>query len=404
MSKGSLESLRRTINDTGVSKLDANVPCFAQTWSHCASQISQEHVFECELSQGPYEDRSGLLKRLSTVHDGDSEETDATVLETREPAQSKPNENADRWTSEQTIVIASSGSKDTLIALPHLKNQKLERPTPPPKVDSGYALDASFRVLQLRESREAGRVKGYQSAQGSSNRLSADEGVSLDDDGKSLYTFEQVLRSPGLLSCLSTLSPPITGNSNKHSSQPKPPGNRRGSSNTVNNSSDSAPPVESTDSSPKEQNTAKMPKKLRKPMPAHVRKERKAQTNEMKKEKKAMQGHSCKIPTVADEMVNNFAQRSPQPYATPTEMQSNIPAELSGESPSTDSGAATPRRSPSRERSKSRGRDREHSCSWSWQARDDVGEVTVQGSWSITRKRSKTALRSGSIDEGQCER
>jgi hypothetical protein len=217
--------------------------------------------------------------------------------------------------------------------------------------------------------------------------LAPDEGVSLEDDGTSLYSFNQILKSPSLLNGFSTPSPPTTAdNKKKRPSFLRLSSSKRGTSSVTLDimSSD-----EGIASSPMEQKGFKQ-KKLQKPMPESIRKERKTQTKKLREERRDSQAPETtasevlrEIPPIPTELSNASHQRfSFEPLSTPTATIDSTPivvspkelqgdmhqttAELNGEDDgfaSADEAPTTPKLSLFRSRSKKRKDGRPRSTS-----------------------------------------
>ena len=432
MSRQSIE-IRASIDDGKVSPMSTDMPRFQQRWSHRqsqiskraseishrASQISQEYMTDCDLPVSPYDDKTALLnfaQRLSTVYDSDRDDETAAEKGTREAALSKLNGLPEEKVVEQTVVVASP----TVIEIPTPTSSQRGRPTPGHKVDSGYgSSDSSFRGLQRKVSREAGRPpKKHSNPEDALKEVDEDEGVFIDaDDSRSLYSLGEILRSPDLLSGTSVPTTPSTGGSRKQSSVLKLSSVGKTSSLALvsviaaQNSSDSIPTIGSLESSPVEQKAgdrnSRQSKKLQKPMPASVRKQRKVEMQKFKDERQALQVASGLIPTVPDPEAPSFFERpelgpssltlaealTSIPPASSKEDLQRMPVELSSDNSGyvTDTSVVTPKRSLSRRRSESRGRRR------SGTVRQTSGneESGVQRSWSFKRTRSKSGTRSG---------
>lgn len=384
---------------------EMSTPRFQQRWSHRASQISQEYVSDCEITPGPYEDKNALLNfasRLSTVYDSDPEDTVATGG-TREAALSKL-----MGAGQAVRPVVNSGSartSDEQAASGSIDDGK--RPIAPYKIDSGYESDTSFR-----RDRSQSRVHPMSSGPALDPANLQQAAASDDDDTRSLYTFEEILMSPSLLS---------DGKSNPHGSTPKKQTstllnlrNLRKTSmpaagtETAIGSTDSIATIASTQSSPADPQTAQhlskqQSKKLQKPIPKAVKEARRA---EIRKQRE-LQGSSESdlTPAVPAEVSSAHANRlsgsrnstliNLVPKAeNPLTSHEPEPVELSG-----DSSFAAPspvvsdnRRSSSRTRSKSRGRVRSNSG-----RKDSTQEGTEsKRSWSGSRKRNQSGSRSRS--------
>lgn len=403
VSAQSLRPLRPEIDDGRVSPIATDLPRYAQRWSHRASKLAEDYNSDSESSANPYhdiktlrtyEDRASLLKRLSTVYDGGDDE-DAIARETPEAALSRLNGNETNRPVQQLIEMRSASTSDRAAPSPHVySNTRLERPMPPQKADSGYGTDNSPQASQQKLSREAGTVK--------KPHQMLDDLNSLDDDGKSLYTFDQVLKSPSLLAGLSTPSPPPSGASKKHSSFLKLASSKRGSSSVSPIVNDSFGTDELVESSPNEPQSPKK-KKLQKRMPESVRKERKAQMKQKQQEGSGSQVTVGECPSILDEIATSPLRFSFEPSLAPasrssislapSELQADVqppPVELnaSSEAVAVSDETATSRLSFLKLRSRSRGRSRERSTSL--QIATSEKEVVSQETDDASRGGSKS--------------
>ena len=305
-SKESLEALRPEIDDRRVSSMLEDMPRFAERWSLRASQISQEYVSDCELTPGPYTDKSALLKRLSTVYDGEGEEVDATADETPEAALSKLNGIR---TAEQTVdmMLADAARAPTPIAQ-SMNIHRSSRPTAPQKLDSGYGTDQSNQDRQLMPSLEAGTLNNLQ--------LNHDKGISLDDDAQSLYSLQAILKSSSLLSTIVPSfplgSPQNSTNSKKRSLFLKISSSGKSSLHAASISPVGVSVIYFKESSPTEAKLAKK-KKLQKRMPDSLRQERKDQIRKWKTEQLEKLGTADEVPAVPEEPKNSFSVNTSEP-------------------------------------------------------------------------------------------
>jgi hypothetical protein len=368
------------------------MPRFAQRWSHRASQISQEYVSDCDISASPYNDhptsyadREALLKRLSTVYD--LEDAEATSHETPETALSKLNgEQGVRSVTRRKQKGTSKSPPSSSSAFP--RSGYFGRPTPPQKVDSGYGTDtSSHEQLSKPPKQTNGKERSLYPH--------LDEDVGLDDDDtKSLYTMEQILRSPELLSPLPTPSPQTPGSHKKHMSFLKLASSRRGSSNAMSPSSLALDSM--LESSPVEGKPAKSQKKLQKPMPDSVKRELKEQRRKQKEEQ-MVKSPTVEMSLVLPEPVSSFGRYSWEPETAlptpttqifePTDVD-NAPKsyEHGDTSLVTDDEGANPAKSPfSMPRSKSRGQQRSNNTR---QPIED-NAMKVQRSWSFKRSQGQ---------------
>jgi hypothetical protein len=198
--------------------------------------------------------------------------------------------------------------------------------------------------------------------------------VGLEEDCISLYSFNQILKSPSLLQGLSTPSPPVEPNAKKRPSLFRLSSSKKGSANVV---TDAVCSDEVTASSPMETKGAKQ-KKLQKPMPESVRQERKTQMKKQRQDRResgapeATVSESYQIPLPVELSSAGRARFSFEPIPTPiatvdptpvvvsaNELQGDVhhtTAELNGDDgfASEDEEPATPMLSLFRSRSKRR--------------------------------------------------
>ncbi|KAK5122406.1 hypothetical protein LTR85_003990 [Meristemomyces frigidus] len=401
--------------DSVSSMSDCPTPRFQQRWSHRASQISAEYVADCDITGSPYEEKNNALlnfaSRLSTVYDSDDADNHDGGRGTAEAALSKLNGGAEGLAVRHSAEIGSARTSDEQIQPPQIASGS--RPAPR-KVDSGYGSDASLRLSQRKGSGEAGPGRNpYLASIDILKHVEEKDETASIAGAESLYTFEEILKSPILLSNMATTPSPKSTKSKKSSpllrlhtlksekrssgpSTPEP---------VTHESTDSIPTIASTQSSPAEgkQQAAKQQKKLQKPMPAAIKKQRK---EEMRKLKEAS---AISLPTVPDDMSAAHAQRLEElsggalarTYATigTTDLQEDLdrapPVELVGDVkfPSPAPSVVETKDSSSRLRSKSRGRERSNSV-----RKGASGEESpeVQRSWSIGKLRRKSQSRTRS--------
>ena len=316
----SLTPVRPEIDDGRVSPIpsSSDLPRFAQRWSHRASKLTEDYNSDSDqASYGDittlrqYEDRTsllntGLLKRLSTVVDGgEGDDENATARETPEAALSKLEGTKADQSTALTLETQIASLNERPSPSPRSGNSSsLDRPRLIQKADSGYGTDNSFQAPQPKQPLDQRRATIL--------RLVPDEGVSLEEDGKSLYTFNQILKSPTLVDKFATPSatpsPPAEANNKKRPSLFRLSSSKKSTPTLV------ADPLSSDEvmvSSPMEIKGMKS-KKLQKPMPESIRKERKAQL------KKQRDRRSSEAPELA---VSEVARETPL-----------LPAELSARS------------------------------------------------------------------------
>ncbi|KAK4541581.1 hypothetical protein LTR36_007878 [Oleoguttula mirabilis] len=408
---------RQSVDRRSVSPMsDAPMARFQQRWSHRASHISAEYVTDCDIAGSPYEEKNNtilnLATRLSTVYDSDGAGDTNAGLGSPEAALSKLNGATEYFGIGHAAEIGSARTSDEQIRPPQVA--QASRPLAPRKVDSGYGSDASFRFSQRKGSGEAGpgRNPYLGPIEALKNVEEIDETSSIADT-QSLYTFEEILNSPSLLSEGATTPSPKsskgkksstllrlhTMKSEKKSSLPAMP------EPVTQDSSDNISNLASTQSSPgdSKQNAAQQQKRLQKPMPQAVKNQRK---EEMRKLKEAS---AVSLPVVPDDMSAAHAQRLEElptggalarTYATvgTTDSQEDLdrtpPVELVGDIkfPSPAPSLAETKSSSSRF-SKSRGRKRSNSVRQGSSAEDSP---EVRRSWSLGKLRSKSQSRSRS--------
>ncbi|KAK3715703.1 hypothetical protein LTR37_006928 [Vermiconidia calcicola] len=351
-SRRSLEPLRPEVDDGKVSPvrdspLREEVPRFAQRWSHRASKITSEGEPDVRLSG--YVDGSTVLSKMNTVLDAEGHGAHGTAAETPDAALSKlnglPTDQTAQHPDESPTVKISELQKSSPR---YYSGPKLSRP-PPQKEDSGYGTDAcgtenSLQEQQSKASREVGRPSYL--------RLSADEGVSLDDDAKSLYTSEQTLKKP-----LATPPTPNTSGRKKHFSLLRLTTSRRGSANTKTASPEQAETAQFGQGSPVDQKAPKQQNKLQKSKPKSVRREGKAvsKTTEDHSEQSSMAGEvSAMFNDVATTSVIRSTEVEPITALPSLPATQSLLAELGGDTRfmENDQTPAIPKRSLPRKRSK----------------------------------------------------
>lgn len=385
----------------------ADMPRFAQRWSHRLSHISHEPGSESQLPPNPYEGHAALRNlsnRLSTVTDKtdrDREEAKATALETPEVALAKLNGEIYRHMLKQTKDDAPNDSSDSPIPSAESLHDKPNRPSPHEKTESGYGSDVSHLPMEQKEAREANRVQKFANVMEQTHR--AYEGLSIDDDEVSLYSFNQVLKSPYLLSGLATPSPPTARGSRKHLSSLGLNRAKRSSSLQAQNPNDAALARELADPAPLESKTLKLQKKLQKPMPISIWKNMNA---EMTKKEEERSPQVAVLPGVFDELEGTFSRRSDVELPTSaasrvsnsnraTVVESNIPVETNTNSRPTQTSRATPHHTRSRNSISTPGPDKPRfgDVSRETGAEDNV---TLDVPSSSSRNRSESTIRSGS--------
>lgn len=415
VSAQSLTPLRPEADDGRISPLPSEVPRFAQRWSHRASKLAEDYNSDSDTSGAAsygdintlrqYEDPTALFKRLSTVYDGECDDEDATATETREAALSKLNGIEDGQI-ELTLETHITSLNERPAPSPQSGNDSiLDRPSPQQHADSGYGTDSSFQgAVHAKKSLEQQRATRLY--------LVPDEGELRDQgDGMSLYSFNQILKSPDLLNGFATPSPPAA-TSNKKSFF-NLAGSKRASPNLAIESAD-----EAAAGSPMDVKAMKS-KKLQKPMPESIRQERKAKMKKTKEERRdseapepAFNESTHEIPAVPVELASTNEKRfsfEPIPRAsttappTPTarnanQLQSEVhqsAAELTGDEgfASADEGPARPKRSVFRKSSKRRSGGRPRS----WSLHVPTSDETALPEKSDRRRSSQAASPSKNV-------
>lgn len=415
-------SSRQSMERDCVSPMsDCATPRWQQRTSHRASQISAEYVSDCDLTTSPYDEKNNnssnallnFATRLSTVYDSDPDDADDD-RGTPEAALSMLTGDAGHLKVYPSDEIGSARTSNEQIQLPRVI-QAGRRP-PPRKVDSGYGSDASFQRMRRSASTEAGPSrKPYIAIEKGLNEVEErDENASIADT-QSLYTFEEMLKSPSLLREAATPSPSsVKSKKNKKSSpllllhtlkSERRPSLDASPSSFAQGSTDTITTIASTESSPAEKKAeqiVKQQKKLQKPMPAAIKKQRKEEMRKLKEVK------PTGLPSVPDEVSAAHAQRlSEEPlsaalnhtYATVGTTNSHEDlngtpiAEMIGDVKFPSPVPSLAETKGSRRRSKSRGRKRNDSVRPSTSG-DDSPEV--QRSWSFSKMRSMSRSRSKS--------
>ncbi|RMY17681.1 hypothetical protein D0866_13396 [Hortaea werneckii] len=266
---------------------DLPTPGSTQRQSQRASDFSAEYMTDCGLTSSPYEDRSNntllnFASRLSTVYDSD---TDDRVER--------------RGTPEAALILLEGGqqpsyhkTQDSNNATTDVEAQASEapsqndRPPPPKKADSSYGSDASLRYQALERPKETKPAKLPSLAQGQNlNNVEEKEETDSSTDAGSLYTFEEMLKSTSSENAAPPSNPPQAGSkpknrsplfrlkSEKRSSAPNLMEPSNNESKTKIYTVGSAP--NSPSDGKKGQAGGKTQKKLQKPMPLAMKKQRK---------------------------------------------------------------------------------------------------------------------------------
>ncbi|KAK3047225.1 hypothetical protein LTR09_011325 [Extremus antarcticus] len=388
-----LQPLRRSLDDGRISPVHDDMPRFAHRWSHRASEISQQYQTDCDISASPYSehaaayaDRDALLKRLSTVYDGEDEQV--TAHETPETALSRLN---------GVPIDNTNEHKDGVSPSQHFLRNIREGRSMPHKSDSGYGTDNSSQEQQQQMSKDGGKLYN------NNLRLDVDEAMAMDDDVRSLYSLNAILKPPNLLSPAATPSPQTPGARKQRSSLLRLMTSGRGDSHSSLPATSTM--AETPESSPAEVKRSKsQKKKLQKPMPDSVKKELKEQRRKQKEELATKHTNVSEALTVTEEASPDPRRFSFDPItAVPTPTTATFPqTDVHSEGrPSTveppgkmsfhvgDDNAFASHTPLSRKRSKSLGRERRRSNSHHESADEDAARPSTP--WGLRRKKSRTA-------------
>ncbi|KAK4500058.1 hypothetical protein PRZ48_008244 [Zasmidium cellare] len=307
-------------------------PRFQQRWSHRAAFLSQEYTLDCDITESPYEEKNGLIdfgKRLSTVHDdGESEaggraeaegdsRADAFARLTGVFEQEASRSENDIGTARTSDEARLSPQRDTITTT----QDKVVR-----KVDSGYCSDASASPLQQKSSADAGKPRIASAIQeqpnsphqgsdpyATDNDLPAESHGSTNDTS-SLLTFEEMVTSSPQIDPAWNISPSQTTKKSPLSLfKSKSKATRKGSFNVLNvyhgdrpRTSDGSDMATFAEPSPPPSRSGpndKPSKKLQKPMPESVRRQRKKTMEDLKT---SMSEHS---PTVQNLLTDVTAKQ-----------------------------------------------------------------------------------------------
>ncbi|KAF2169033.1 hypothetical protein M409DRAFT_52999 [Zasmidium cellare ATCC 36951] len=288
-----------------------DAPRFQQRWSHRAAFLSQEYALDCDITESPYEEKNGLSEfgnRLSTVHDdGESEYGEYAEVDhnSRADALSRltgvfegeaTGAEDDIGTARTSDEAKPSSQQDE----PTMMQDKVVR-----KVDSGYCSDASTSPLQRKSSAEAGkpRIASAIQEQPSSPHQGSDQYVTDSDlpadsrgstnDTSSLLTFEEMVTSSPQTDAAWNTSPSQTTKKSPLSLfKSKSKATRKSSFNVLNvyhgdrprtsDGSDAATFAEPSPPPSRSGPADKPSKKLQKPMPESVRRQRKKTMEDLK--------------------------------------------------------------------------------------------------------------------------
>ena len=412
-----------------VSPMPAEMPRFMQRLSHRVSALSQEYISDCEVPTSPYEDKRALMNfaaRLSTVYDSDDEEIRPGKA-AREAAFAKLVGKPDKAAQDPVIQPPERNSNRSR---PSLETAKNSHSSQSEHVDSGYGSDSAFRTPMSQRKASSETMKPQRTAsvaQQPLNEVDEKDEVGASAEEQSLYTFEEVLSSPSLLSERAAPSPsPATPISKKSTSlfrlRSKSSVKRNSLpilGGTPQHSSDSVPTVSSTQSSPAESESAKkakkaeqiakQAKKLQKPVPEHIRMQRKKEKLEKLEKLKMQQAGDPEpgsLPEVPVGVASQHLQRldvSPEIGAlacTYTSVNTTDSQEDLVRSPIREASAEikfpSPSTTPERKRSSSKKRSFSRGRKTSGGKPDKSIDDSPERSASIFRKRSKSRSRSHS--------
>ncbi|KAI7585256.1 hypothetical protein KC316_g6281 [Hortaea werneckii] len=240
-----------------------------------------------DAKTNPYEDRSNntllnFASRLSTVYDSDTDDrverrgTPEAALILLEGGQQPSHRETHDSNNVITDVEAQASEEPT----------QNDRPHPPKKADSGYGSDASLRYQALERPKETKPAKLPSLAQGQNlNNVEEKEETDSSTDAGSLYTFEEMLKSTSSENMAPPSKPSQAGSkpktrsplfrlkSEKRSSAPNVMEPIINESKTTIYTVGSAP--NSPSDGKKGQHGGKTQKKLQKPMPLAMKKQRK---------------------------------------------------------------------------------------------------------------------------------
>ncbi|KAI7278437.1 hypothetical protein KC345_g5952 [Hortaea werneckii] len=370
-----------------------------------------------DAKTNPYEDRSNntllnFASRLSTVYDSDTDDhverrgtPEAALLLLEGGQQPAHHETHDPFNNATTDVEGQASEAPTLN----------DRPPPPKKADSGYGSDASLRYQALERPEGTKPAKLHSLAQGKNlNNMEEQEETGSSIDSGSLYTFEEMVKSnpsedvaapsqpPKASSKPKTRSPFLRLKSEKRSIAPNVLEPVNNESKTTFYTVGSAP--NSPSDGKKGQSGGKAQKKLQKPMPQAMKKQRK---EEMLKHQESSTTSlpNLSAPNVPAETSAAHARRlSSQPGSgsldrtyesrvnadTPTQTP---PVELDGEATRSAPAAGNvnePKAPPADIKTKDRGRKRSESV----RKNSNVDEDSVPSrSWSISNLRNRSHSR-----------
>ncbi|KAI7081527.1 hypothetical protein KC356_g9063 [Hortaea werneckii] len=396
---------------------DLSTPGSTHRQNQRASDFSAEYMTDRGLTSSPYEDRSNntllnFASRLSTVYDSDTDNhverrgtPEAALLLLEGGQQPAYHESRDPFNNATTAAEGQASEAPT----------QNDRPPPPKKADSGYGSDASLRHQPLERTKETKTAKLPSLAQGKNlNNVEEKEETDSSVDSGSMYTFEEMLKAAPSDDVAAPSQPPQTGSkpktrspflrlkSEKRSSAPNILEPVNNESKTIIYTVGSAP--NSPSDSKKGQPGGKGQKKLQKPMPQAMKKQRK---EEMLRHQESSTASlpNLSAPNVPAETSAAHARRlSSQPGSgsldrtyesrvnadTPTQTP---PVELDGEATRSTpvvADVSEQKESPAEIKTKDRGRKRSQSVRKNSNADEDP--VPSRG-WSISNLRNRSHSR-----------
>ncbi|KAF2764811.1 hypothetical protein EJ03DRAFT_15062 [Teratosphaeria nubilosa] len=359
---------------------------------HCrstsASEISADYISQCQISASPYEEHSiiRIAARLSTVFDSmnyGNECTHGTPADALAMLTGQGNEvDSPRGAAYDTSSQQSQSS--SILQL---------NPRPcPQKTDSGYASDASFRNPKHQTAQDHALCNASPAAEdgfGGVQGLDGCAGKGSFDGTRSLYTFEEALESSTMLG--KEASPKARRSKSKkslpllklHSLMPEKRNSLQPASVAVKNGNS---PQSQASLAKQSEQTNRLQKKLKKPMPDALKKQRSDERTITKDTE-----HSLELSTVPEDSAVTHVRRVRDEVIGDTDLcEGSVdqpPAEANAESPDSRWSLFS--------RSKSRSRDRSNSVRQS--TVELPGPPEAQRPWSIHRNRSKSEGRTRSL-------
>ncbi|KAI7635807.1 hypothetical protein KC343_g1612 [Hortaea werneckii] len=370
-----------------------------------------------DAKTNPYEDRSNntllnFASRLSTVYDSDTDDRverrgtpEAALLLLEGGQQSRYHETQDPFNNATEDVEGQASEAPT----------QNDRPPPPKKADSGYGSDASLRYQALERPKESKPAKLPSMVHGK-NLKNVEEKEETDSsiDSGSLYTFEEMMKSTPAEGVAAPSQPTQAGSkpktrspflrlkSEKRSSAPNILEPVNNESKTTIYTVGSAP--NSPSDGKKGQAGGKAQKKLQKPMPQAMKKQRKEEILRLQESSTASLPN-ISAPNVPAETSAALARRlSNQPGSGSLDRtyESHVNADTPAQTPPIElDGEAMPSRpttanvneqkeSPAETKTKNRGRKRSESV----RKNRNVDEDSVPSrSWSISNLRHRSHSR-----------